>query len=218
MIRVKLKVTDPPQIIMRRMKEAVTTHINDSFKKIGTKIRIKLIPVVRAAILNSPEAKSLRGGELQAELGVIDQEVDEFLEHVTQMLVSTIKVDFIPMQVYKKGKNNGKLTISVLPQDFVDRVIAHPSAAYFTRKGKEIPWATWLLTLGDKIIVRQFQVDYSKPIGSRTGLAIMKPAKRGWRVPPQFSGTKNDNFITRTLDDIQDYILYLFELEVRNSL
>lgn len=69
-----------------------------------------------------------------------------------------------------------------------------------TEKGQSLPWFQWLTTLGDAVIVRDFEVQAGFPQWSRTGDKIMVKGK-GWRVPPSHSGSPGNNFITKAADE-----------------
>ena len=55
----------------------------------------------------------------------------------------------------------------------------------------------WLVERGDEIIVACYSYDAQSGLG-RSGLGYMSQGG-AFRVPPQFSGTSDDNFITRSL-------------------
>jgi hypothetical protein len=78
-----------------------------------------------------------------------------------------------------------------------------PEATYVTAKGTPIPWLDWLILQGDRIIVLGYDVDFdltpAERARSRTGMALMERGS-GWRVPPEFSGTAESNFLTRAFD------------------
>lgn len=40
----------------------------------------------------------------------------------------------------------------------------------------------------------------------RTGLGIMVKTGRGWKVPDQWAGTDQDNFVTQSLSDFEPII------------
>ena len=65
-------------------------------------------------------------------------------------------------------------------------------------KGGSLPWLDWLINLGDSVIIADFGVTYG-PFG-RSGQARMSVKKRPFKVDTAFSGTPEDNFITRALD------------------
>ena len=57
-------------------------------------------------------------------------------------------------------------------------------------------WLDWLLKRGDSIIVVNYQYNPQTGIG-RSKLGNMVDGG-SFRIPPQFSGTIDDNFITRS--------------------
>jgi len=69
-----------------------------------------------------------------------------------------------------------------------------------TEKGESLPWIEWLLKRGDDIIISDYHVVEGDH--GRTGMATMKPGGnyKVSRVNPSFSGTEDDNFVTRALD------------------
>lgn len=103
------------------------------------------------------------------------------------------------------------MSILIIPADF-DDILALPEASYFTDKQQLIPWLQWLIIEGDKVIVRDYDFSVRNNRFSRTGLGIMvEGAGRRWKVPAEFSGTVQNNFITRALRDadreIEDIII-----------
>lgn len=211
----RVVVTDPIPIITRRLKQAIADHMNLAARRAAGRLRTVVGQIIQEAILQAPETQSLRGGILQADLGPVSVNVDLWIQYVIQRLISTIKVDVVPMGVRGASAKNGYLRVSVMPKTVIDEFINVPYGNYRTVKGQLIPWAEWLLTLGDKIIVRDYYVSYNSLIGSRTGEGTMRRAKgRAWRVPPQYSGTRQNNMITRALEDNADRISYALEVEL----
>ena len=84
------------------------------------------------------------------------------------------------------------------------------SLSYITDKGSNIEWFHWLTSLGDSVIVREFEVESGRSDQSRTGSKIMVKGG-GWRVPPLHSGKEGNNFITRAtnqiLPELESFIL-----------
>ncbi len=217
-LKFSVKITDPPQIIEQRIRDVIVDKINIASKIAVKRIKPKLHELLRNGIYNSPEVKSLFGGELQAELGPEDSAVKSTIDFIVQQLIDTIDIDIKPFASFG-GSMRGSITISLFPTNLIDNVIAFSASTYNTRKGVKIPWAEWLLTLGDKIIVRSYTVDFLHTRGSRTGLATMvKSKRRGWRVPTQYSGTRNNNFISRALDDVVLFLNVLLEEEFIKAL
>lgn len=214
----KIVVTDPQKVIENRIKRAIADKINISMQAVIKKIRADIAKVIDDAIETCQEVKSLRGGLLQAELGVPSDKVEEIIKYIKTALVTSMVITYTPMPLHV-GRLSGRITLKLLPSDFIDNVINANGGSYTTDKGQVIPWLQWLLTLGDKVIVRDFQIDYFNTAKSRTGLAVIRKFKgRSWRVPPQFSGVKTDNMITRAIDDVSNYIAYVFEKDVRQAI
>ena len=91
------------------------------------------------------------------------------------------------------------------------------AGTYTTEKGTAIPWFEWLTTLGDAVIVREYDVESGFPSKSRTGDKIMVRGK-GWRVPPAYSGTETNNFVTRATDSILPELSEFISKTVRTTL
>ena len=65
--------------------------------------------------------------------------------------------------------------------------------------------------------MKNYEIE-ANPTASRTGTVIMvKSTGRGWRVPPAFSGTVNDNFVTRALEVLDDVIFNIVKNEIESK-
>jgi hypothetical protein len=82
-----------------------------------------------------------------------------------------------------------------------------------------LPWLEWLLLYGGKIIVRDYRVKMGSNNRSRTGMAVMvESSGSNWRVPTEFAGTSNNNWVTRAINKIDNKILDILETELEKSL
>jgi len=206
--KLSLKITDPPQIIERRIRTVVADKLNLALQRAATESTRYTTQLIDDYIKTSVEVKSLYGGDLQAELGPTTSSVESVVKFIITELVASIQVDVTKLSAFGSSFKGG-VTISFFPKDFLNKLLQHPSSSYLTAKGENIPWVEWLTELGDQIIVKNYVVDYTKSLGSRTGLASMKEVKRkGWRVPPAYSGTHNNNFITRAFDQFSVFIAH----------
>lgn len=212
-LKFKLEVVEPAPVIERRIKDSISNHINIAARLSLRETRKKVADLLTQSILDSHEVKELLNGQLRHELGATQDEVDATIDFLINRLVATTVIDFKAFQTFGK-KFNGYIEVRCFPKTIIDDMIAFPKASFLTKKGVNIPWMQWLLTFGDKILVKRYTVDFFRTAGSRTGGATMKPIKRGgWRIPSGFSGTRNDNFITRALDNLADYIGYIMRTE-----
>lgn len=179
--------------IIRALIDIVNTSLSTAAFRIKKRIRV----IVKELIENCPEYKSLIHGQLQGELGIVDPQ-----GAMSEILNAWIKGIGITLRPAKKNGNDIKafLDIDIIDTSFQD-VLSLQAAKFTTEKGQEIPWLEWLLTAGDSIIIRDYDIDFNAKY-SRTGLNIMvKKVSSNWRVPPEFSGTIQNNFVTRALKD-----------------
>jgi hypothetical protein len=207
-LRFTLTAVDSPIVLERRIKSSINYKIDKVAKLTKSRSQAKIEEVIRLAILNCQEVQSLNGEQLQFELGVTSDKVRNTVHFIIKRLIETMVIDIRPFSIFGNVMR-GSITLKIFPNILVDELINFPDASFITSKTSNIEWLKWLLTLGDKIIVRQYFVDLVNSTNSRTGGAVMRKSKKmSWRVPPQFSGVQNNNFITRALDDSADLIAY----------
>ena len=120
--------------------------------------------------------------------------------------------------MYIKNKGFGKISIGMIQSDYSDVLsLTESSFTYSSGRGSGvIEWLRWLLLESTSIIVSEY--DFVPSNQGRTGMGIM--AKRqggGWSIPPQYAGTAVDNFVTRSLFDIQNTIESVVTREVQRG-
>lgn len=204
-----LKLITPAKQIEKQILEALREELTKRLRNAAKSIQRKLQKTMFAAITSTPEYQSLLGGQLQSELGVTNTRGR--LDKIIQVFVNNIEITVDNIRI----QNNiivGGININMMTYDY-SNVLNLPEAKYTTSKGVVIEWLRWLLLEGDKIIVRKYHIEHSKRRNnSRTGLGEVMVSGGKWRVPPQFSGTKDDNFITRAVEsamqDIDNTIKY----------
>lgn len=176
--------------IVSRIMESYASVINDRFRARRNNILSALRPVISSALASSPEIQSLSGGTLKADFGLTSDPTSQIISSI----VSTIDVQI--QRVRSSGANiSGGLRITVQPSDH-SNLLSLPIATQAIRGGS-LPWLKWLLTLGDTIIIADFGVEYG-PHG-RSGGGRMVSGNRPFKVNSAFSGTADDNFITRAM-------------------
>jgi hypothetical protein len=113
------------------------------------------------------------------------------------------KIDFVYSPVViRNGFLSGSFSLNMIRSDFVD-VINSEAAIYTTSKGSRLNWLEWLCLEGNKTIIKDYVIELGPNPRSRTGMAVMRGEISGkWSVPSEFSGTINDNWITRSINSI----------------
>ena len=177
--------------------------INKALAKEGQKIltssakriEVKIKGLVRTAIASSPEISSLSGGSLRLDFGLDVDPSSQIIDAVTGSV--NVQVSKIRSS---GGKFSGGILITIQPSNFSN--LLSLSVAEQPIKNGSLPWLKWLLTTGDSIIIADFGVEYKSGSG-RTGGARMSEDFAPFRVDPRYSGTVDNNFITRA---IQPYL------------
>lgn len=192
-----IKLLENDAVIGKKIRKALASELN---KKIPVKLRTvepKIKSLIFSALNNSPEINSLRTGQLKLEFGLDKDPTFEII----QAIVSTLDVKFIPIS---SRDFNGGVVIVLQPSDYAN-ILSLPAAQQEIDDGS-LPWLSWLLTLGDSVIITKFGVEFGQFPDSRTGGAKMSRKAAPYKVNSSFSGTIDDNFITRSISTVSGEI------------
>lgn len=185
-----IKLLENDKVIQRKINEAYAKELNKSLSRKVPTIKSKLIPIIRAALNASPEINSLRGGLLALEFGLESDPTSSIIESI----IDSLEVNFTPINPKTFA---GGLSLVMQPSDFAN-LLSLPEASQPIEDGS-LPWLSWLLTAGDSIIIANFGVEFGSFPQSRTGGARMAQKAAPYKVNSAFSGTEDDNFITRSI-------------------
>ena len=212
-IPVSLKILESKSDISNDILQALKPLVNDYFKKVYDSVSVKIQELVVQAIKNAPEYNSLLNGQLKAEFGLpdADSRINELLEFWKYM-----HVEYRPVKIVN-GLLETHFIIHMIQSDF-NNVIHTGAAILQTEKGKDLNWLEWLLLFGDQTIIKDYVVKFGSNPNSRTGMAVMKGVTSGkWSVPATYSGTLNDNWITRAMDGADKDINRLLSESMRDK-
>lgn len=221
-IKLQLRLVTTGAEITREILDRCASEIN---KRVMTgvmrnNLRHLTQALLESYIMSQPEYESLTqdAGVLRTELGLVD--ATSKLQSLLRIWVRGVDVVATPATVVG-NQISGRIVITAIPADFSD-VLGSSFAKYTTDKGDVIPWLEWLLTQGDNIIIATHKAVYdpAKAGSSRTGHDIMLPTSggAGWRIPPEFSGTIDNNFVTRAVNDALPELRTSIEAELRSKL
>jgi len=195
------------QDMQRQILIAMRKHLKQNFKKEAEHFSNFAGANILKAILDSPTVRELESGELREELGLVNGA--HAMEQIALGIVSSYSLTMQEPRI-SGNKITATIKLEAVPLDLSE---FHNIAEQVTEKGQKLPWFKWLTTLGDAIIVKDFEVQAGFPKSSRTGDKIMVEGK-GWRVPPEHAGFEANNFITRAVDDvaplIEKWAMYYF--------
>jgi hypothetical protein len=201
----QITLKDSVDQLRNKISRSITTEINKKFFSETTKTKIKLLigEIIEQSIKNSDAYKDLKleSGKLRAHLGVENVDI---LDSIIEIWKANIGVVFNPGSGFLRVGDvlQRIIIIRAIKSDFGD-ILNETGTSYETDKGELIPWLEWLLLKGDKLLVPAFTVKRGifKSPPSRTGYGIMVPTNNeGWRVPSEFKGTIDENFVTRAIN------------------
>lgn len=215
-----LQLLDSDATIEKKIYYSIMQHLLAAIKKSADQIELDVSQNLKRVFLSSPVYQSLTtGGQLSADLGIPGDVAIRWLDKVINVLSLGLKV-----KVYPVNFRTPQVTIPMqiyIPSSVIDDIINLPESSYMSN-GYLIEWMNWLLTKGTEIVVTDFYIqygNYSRFPGSRTGLAIMiENEGEVWRVDKFFSGTRDDNWITRAIEDNKDYIEKLIFASVTRNI
>lgn len=196
---ISIIITDSNKTIEQNINAAIADVINDKIlqnMQMLTRLVKSLIP---AWISSQPEIVSLKSSDpfsLAGQFG-IKVSVNTIVDNIIQSVVDSTEIKFV-----KYSKNlKGGLELNFQPNSFIN-LLSLPDG-HTIYNGGDLHWLDWLLKRGDSTIIINYQYNPQTGLG-RSGLGNMISGG-SFRVPPQFSGTESDNFITRAfLGSVQE--------------
>lgn len=193
----------------KRLLAEIKTNYQRIFTKSIPGIKDKWKGLISEAIKNCPEYKSLvdSGGELRAELGVTNAEA--VLDSVINEVINSIQIIPKPFSSSSNKIVGGYIIKSDLDYSQILSVDGASYTSYSKKNGgTTVEWLKYLLLQGLDFFPEDYRVVFKASPASRTGLAVMVEGgsyiigKSSSRVPSKFSGTVDNNFITRALNPV----------------
>ena len=204
----KLNIVETNDIIYNDILKALLPEVIAYFKKAVQQLKQNIPPVIKQAIINSPEYISLLDGQLKYEFGIPDS--SQKLTGLLDLWSSNVDIKYTAPSI-SGNKIKASFTISMIKIDFNDVLFSDYAIVYDSFRGYSLPWLEWLLLEGNKTIIKQQDVVIGPNKLSRTGMAIMKNSSKSWKVPSQFAGTISDNWITRAINSVDNDINNIIE-------
>lgn len=211
-MNIQLKLLDTDSQINSKILSAMIAYLQPIFDKVQSATQKILPTYVRQSLMAEPEYISLLSGQLRSELGVPD--ADSRISRLFDAWSANVNLRKSPLSS-RAGRLSGGFSLDIVKSDFSDVLSLPESTVIDDTSGSSIPWLRWLLLEGNKILVRNYTVQMGNNPRSRTGSAVMVSSQKiNWRVPAQFAGTINNNWITRAIDRLDDSLLQQIEKEL----
>lgn len=186
----QIKFIETNTAITKTIERILIKEVNAVLKKTVPLIAPKFKNVIRSSLISSPEISSLRNGILRGEFGLESDVTTQLVEAI----LATLTIKVLPA----KSKFLGGIQIVMQPTSYIN-LFGREFAEQQIANGS-IPWLKWLLTFGDSIIITGFGVEFGSFPQSRSGDARMSDKFAPYKVNSAFSGTAENNFITRSIE------------------
>jgi len=175
-----------------------------TFKQVEAKVTQKVKTKIQNYLLSSGTTQSILSGKLRSDFGLSYSDaissVTSIINHISANISISLKYSY-------KGANIANFSLELLPLG-ISELSNLPEGNYISSGkygGGDVSWLTWLLTKGTKVIIGDFYVFEGISGTSRSNESVMQKVKNGasgFRVDPGFSGSEDDNFVTRALAPI----------------
>jgi len=198
-----LKITDSIQLIEKNINSAIASYINTKLISNTNGIVSEILLYVPIWLKSQPEITALLSKDntsLAGQFGITGS-TSSVVDAIISSVTGSLKFKFVN---YNNSLKKGGFEVYIQPDNFSN--LLGLSEGHTVYQGGDLHWLDWLLVRGDALIVSNYQYNPITGLG-RSGLGNM--IKGGsFRVPPQFSGTRSDNFVTRALSGVeQDKVL-----------
>lgn len=199
--------------IEKRINRSFVNAINKRIKQKLSIINRQIKDRIPSWISSQEEVISLSAnglqGSLNAQLGLVPGQAAIVVAQIIDAVANSIEIRFSGF-----AENfSGTLEVLIQPKDFTNLLtlsggfIFNTSLADPSYYQGELHWLNWLLTKGDAVIVVGYT--YIPENAGRSGGGTMQLGG-SFRIDPAYSGTENDNFITRAFKNRDGEITSIF--------
>lgn len=209
-MKARVQFLDPLKTLTAKIIFASSQAVDKMIVRNTEPIEIMAKDIIFTAFEMSPTFSSLLSGKLKADFGLTDQLAVNAKNEIISHIVNNIRVQYNlrSQKNIKVGQGVfGSFFLVLMPDpNFYEKIKSGSyisNGAYVRKYGLDgnIDWLEWLLTRGTEIVIADFEVKYGNFKNSRSQLALMQEGG-AFRVDPEFAGTLEDNFITRTIESV----------------
>ena len=203
-MNISIKILESAKVIESRINQALVDKVNQKLKLGNNKAIQRARSYVQGWIAEQPEMKSIAsGGDLAGQFGIRAGQGSSIVTAIATAVSMSTVFSFKPFT--NKFKGSAKLEFQ--PNSFAT-LLTLPAGFTATKNSGNLHWMDWILLQGNKTIIVGYE--YVPDTGKgRSGMGTMSTGGM-WRVPPQYAGTKDNNFITRAFLGREKQIAALF--------
>jgi len=208
---VSIRLTQDVKTIELEINKAISKLFNTQFNKNQNRLIRDLKTLVESWVRSSKEVISLASAapnELGSEFGITSGKNGIVVDAIVNAIVDATQI------VLRKfdQKLKGSILFNFQPKDF-SNLLSLPEGHVITKSGLDLHWMNWLLKRGNQVIITGYE--YEPKTDGRSGGGVMVGGV-SYRVNPRYSGTEDNNFVTRLFQnrekDIQNLLIGLFNV------
>ena len=193
----------------KKVKKALISALNGKMSKVAGLVEKRIKKRFKDLFDESLTFQSLDRGQLFGEFGMNDAKarIDRIVEKWIEGLLVT--GDKIPIRATHKGLKGG-FKLQMVKSDWSEVLRGDTDKDLFVTPEKghyRLDWLKWLLTEGDKKVVREFHFEGGN--FGRTGEGHMLKGMF-WQVPAEFRGTSRHNFATEVIEQLHSELEGIF--------
>jgi hypothetical protein len=191
---ISLRLVETDNEIAKHINSALANRFNAILRQRVSNIAARIQQLIPSWIKSQPEMLSLLSSNSSSLVGQfgIYQDTNAIVNSIANSVAAATT---IKTRQYTNNLKGGGLELNIQPNNFAN-LLGLPEGHTVYKDG-DLHWLNWLLMRGDQIIVVGYEYNPQTGLG-RSNLGNMKEGS-SFRVPPQFSGTEDNNFITRAL-------------------
>ena len=194
---ISLKILESNRQIESFINQSLALELNNKIQSNSSRVKNNIKLMIPAWITEQKEVSSLLAqgvqNSLNAEFGLTPGLPDLSVAAIIRSVADSISVEIPKLDRHLKGS----VLFRIQPNDFAN-LLGLPEGFVMTNLGSNLHWLNWLLTMGGTPVVTGYQ--YIPGNSGRSGGGQMTGGKV-WRVPSEHSGTIDNNFITRALEN-----------------
>lgn len=196
---------------MAKSHKSLASQINAYMKSLAKNISSERVyqdikPVIYELVQSSDAYQSMTNydGELFAYFGFPAGKQKNMVDAVIERLIETADFKITALSVGVKYVFNISFEVDIDKSGALELPEAVIETAKNT-KNAPLKWAKWILKRGDSIVIKDYILDFDSELHneeSRSGTdtyMIYNPSYTGFAVPSEFSGTNENNFMSRAL-------------------
>jgi len=195
---ITIKLLESDREIKNKIYKGLMEDINAAINKNKNSVIRRLNASIEGWIRRQPEVVSLLSDgklkSLNAQFGLPRGSVEGAVDEIISSALSTLEIDIKPINEKLKGGVEFKFQ----NQDYIN-LLGLGAGHVITESGTDLHWLDWLIIKGDTVIVKGYEYSTGNRGRSRGGFMDLNLGGV-WRVPPQFSGIRQDNFLTRAFE------------------